>query len=246
MAMAIVENIAEHRRIDADSLAKRFLERYRQDPGRGYGKGVRLQFEAIERGASWVDTSKGAFSGRGSMGNGAAMRAAPVGAYFSDDTAEVVKHAVEASRITHAHPEGIAGGIAVALAAAAAWNTHDSDIDQARQSVWDAVLRGTPNGETAQGLRKASAMPLSVDPAFAAHMLGSGFLVTSADTVPFAMWCAIRHLGDYREAMICTLEGDGDCDTNCAIVGGIVSLRTGLAGIPENWLRNREPLDLRV
>ena len=31
-------------------------------------------------------------------------------------------------------------------------------------------------------------------------------------------------------------------DTTCAITGGIVAARTGLDGVPRDWLRRREPL----
>jgi len=38
-----------------------------------------------------------------------------------------------------------------------------------------------------------------------------------------------------------TLSGLGDCDTTAAIVGGIVVLRTGVAGIPVAWRAACEP-----
>lgn len=42
--------------------------------------------------------------------------------------------------------------------------------------------------------------------------------------------------------MWATVSGLGDRDTTCAIVGGIVALRVGLAGLPSEWLSHREPL----
>jgi ADP-ribosylglycohydrolase len=39
------------------------------------------------------------------------------------------------------------------------------------------------------------------------------------------------------------VDGGGDIDTNCAIVGGIVAMRVGAGAIPAEWLRRREPLD---
>lgn len=249
MAMAIVEALAATDgtmppQTSAEYLAHRFAQRYMADPGRGYGKGARMQLEEMAAGASWRQTSAAAFSGRGSMGNGSAMRSSPVGAYFADDLAQVVRQSTVSSIITHSHPEGIAGSVAVSLAAAQAWNARELDVATARRSIWDAVIRHTPAGETLEGIRKAHAVPWEMSPENAARILGSGFLVTAPDTVPFALWCALRHLDDYREAMISTLEGDGDCDTNCAIVGGIVSLFTGRDGIPAEWLQSREPLDL--
>jgi ADP-ribosylglycohydrolase len=52
------------------------------------------------------------FGGRGSYGNGAAMRVAPLGAYLADDLKAVRENAILSAQITHIHPEGIAGAIA--------------------------------------------------------------------------------------------------------------------------------------
>lgn len=246
MAMSIVEELTAHGQIATDSLARRFMERFQADPGRGYGKGARMQLEEIARGSSWRQTSAAAFSGRGSKGNGSAMRSAPLGAYFAENLNLVVSESTQSSVVTHSHPEGIAGSVAVSLAAAGAWNARHLELEAARSLIWKSVLERTPPGETLEGIRKARAVPFEMSPENAARILGSGFLVTAPDTVPFALWCALRHLNDYREALISTLEGDGDCDTNCAIVGGIVALRVGREGIPADWLASREPLNLEI
>lgn len=244
MALAIVEELSAHGQIACDSLAMRFVERYQADPGRGYGKGARMQLEQIATGESWRTTSSAAFSGRGSKGNGSAMRSAPLGAWFADEPSQIVPQSTLSSVVTHSHAEGIAGSVAVSLAAAASWNTRTLDLEVAREHVWNAVLKQTPAGETLEGIRKARLVPMEMSPENSARILGSGFLVTAPDTVPFAVWCAIRHLSDYREALLATLEGDGDCDTNCAIVGGIVAMRVGREGIPAQWLASREPLNV--
>jgi ADP-ribosylglycohydrolase len=246
MAMAIVEELAAHGQIATDSLARRFAKRFQADPGRGYGKGARMQLEEIVRGASWRQTSAAAFSGRGSKGNGSAMRSAPLGAYFAEDLNLLVSESTQSSINTHSHPEGIAGSVAVSLAAAAAWNARHLELETTRSLIWKSILERTPPGETLEGIRKAGSVPFEMSPENAARILGSGFLVTAPDTVPFALWCALRHLNDYREALISTLEGDGDCDTNCAIVGGIVALRVGRDGIPADWLASRETLNLEI
>lgn len=246
MAMAIVEELAAHGQIAGDSLAHRFVQRFQADPGRGYGKGARMQLEAIAAGDHWRTTSAAAFNGRGSKGNGSAMRSAPLGAWFADDPDQIISQSTLSSVVTHSHAEGIAGSVAVSLAAAAAWTSREDSLETAREAIWEAVCGGTPHGETLDNIRKARLVPLDMLPENAARILGSGFLVTAPDTVPFALWCAIRHLDNYSDALLSTLEGDGDCDTNCAIVGGIVALRTGREGIPPEWLASREPLNLRL
>lgn len=243
MAMAVVEELSCHRGIAPDSLARRFVRRYQADPGRGYGRGARLQLEQMAEGQPWQQTSVQAFNG-GSKGNGGAMRAGPLGAYYADDIPSLIEHGTRSAQITHMHPEGISGALAVALACAGVETFRSNDLDRVRSLTWTLILQNTPRGETREGLLKAAAIPLEMDAEFAARILGSGFLVTAPDTVPYAIWCALKHLDSYPEAIITTLEGDGDCDTNCAIVGSIVATHSGRENIPSEWLAAREPLDL--
>ena len=77
---------------------------------------------------------------------------------------------------------------------------------------------------------------------FAVSVLGNGVRVSAQDTVPFALWCAAKHLSNYEEALWLAVSGLGDRDTTCAIVGGIVASFTGIEGIPQEWLKSRESL----
>ena len=105
-----------------------------------------------------------------------------------------------------------------------------------------AILAGTPDGQTREVIGEALRHPWDTPPADVAARVGNGSLVIASDTVPFCVWNACRCIRDYREAIISTVEVGGDCDTNCAIVGGIVAAHTGTAGIPLEWLQSREPL----
>ena len=95
-----------------------FARRYQADPYRGYGLSVRRVLERIAEGVPWHASARESHGGTGSMGNGGAMRVAPLGAYFAEDFGEVVAQARASAEVTHAHPEGQAGAIAVAVAAA--------------------------------------------------------------------------------------------------------------------------------
>ncbi|MGZ4964479.1 MAG: ADP-ribosylglycohydrolase family protein [Limisphaerales bacterium] len=120
MAISIAEILNLYGYINQDALARRFAWRFEQDPERGYGKMTRIQLREMIAGAHWRDTAARAFGGQGSMGNGAAMRVAPLGAYWADDIGQLVSEAENSAKVTHSHAEGIAGAIAVATAAAAA------------------------------------------------------------------------------------------------------------------------------
>jgi ADP-ribosylglycohydrolase len=51
---------------------------------------------------------------------------------------------------------------------------------------------------------------------------------------------AANHSHDFVDAIGKTISADGDCDTNAAIVGGIVALSAGRESIPIQWLAARE------
>jgi ADP-ribosylglycohydrolase len=138
----------------------------------------------------------------------------------------------------------MAGAIAVAVAAAWAWRCRAGLERHTPQGLLDCVLSHTPDGPTRAKLIKARALSDNTTTEQAANQLGNGMPVTSAETVPFTLWCAARHLGDYVEAMWATVSVGGDIDTNCAIVGGVVAMGCGRERIPPEWLAAREPLDV--
>jgi ADP-ribosylglycohydrolase len=245
MALAIVEVLNRFGRVDQDALARRFAERFAEEPDRGYGAMARIILRSVLHGGDWRQASATAFGKAGSKGNGGAMRVAPLGAWFADDLDLVVSEAWASAAVTHAHPEGQAGAVAVAVAAAVALRQRGNPPPQAAQVVFDEVLRRTPAGETRDGVTKAANLA-GADSERAAKVLGSGFLVTAPDTVPYALWSAARHLDNYVEAIVETVAGDGDCDTTCAIVGGIVSLYVGVDGIPATWRAAREQFTIQA
>lgn len=243
MAISIVATLKSHGFIDQDVLAKRFARRFEHDPDRGYGKMTRIQMREIMAGAKWRETAANAFGGQGSKGNGSAMRVAPLGAYFSDDLNRCVEQARLSSLVTHTHPEAVAGAIAVAVAAAVAWEMREDKTEGARR-LFDVVLQHTPESQVRRGILLASTTPREVPFAEVARALGNGSLVTAPDTVPFCIWMAAHHSDHFVEAIARTIGGDGDCDTNAAIVGGIVALSVGRQGIPAEWLEARERIQI--
>jgi ADP-ribosylglycohydrolase len=244
MALGIVEVLDRLGAIDQEVLARVFARRYGAEPNRGYGGAAHQILRNILTEIPWQLTAKAVFGGTGSMGNGGAMRVAPLGAYFADDLDEVVLQARASAEVTHAHPDGQAGAVAVAIAAAVAWRMGTGAEPRSGEALLRAAFHHTPQGETRDGVAKALTIPLDDDPGTAAGALGSGFRVLSWDTVPFALWCAARHLDSYEEALWTTVAGLGDRDTTCAMAGGIVALSAGRASIPAEWLAAREPLAL--
>ena len=243
MALAIADVLGSLGEVNQDRLAQGFARRFRINPHRGYGSGAIEILQAIEAGRSWREAASRLFYGQGSLGNGAAMRAAPAGAYFAGNYATVVEKARRSAEVTHAHPDGIAGAIAVAVAAAWAACVSSQDHERAPDSLFECVLAHTPDGMTRSGIELAARLPLDAWEYHAAEKLGNGADVRSADTVPFCLWVVARHLEDFTEALWTAARTGGDADTTCAIIGGIVALAVGREGLPINWLARREELD---
>ena len=125
MALSITSVLARFGRVEQDELARSFAEHF--DAGRMYGPAMYHELlPRLRNGEDWRVAARQLFQGSGSLGNGAAMRVAPVGAYFGDDLPRVVEEARLSAEVTHAHPEGIAGAIGVAAAAARAWQLRAS------------------------------------------------------------------------------------------------------------------------
>ncbi len=237
MALSIVEMLELHGGIDPDLLARAFAAKYVADPDRGYGGGAHRILRRISEGEDWRRVAVKAFGGIGSFGNGGAMRAGPIGAYFEGDPACAAAHAQRSAEVTHAHLDGQAGAMAVAAAAAVAASGLEG------KELLEVAIEHTPRSETRQGLIAARELSFDCSVEAAVRVLGNGSQITSPDTVPFALWSAARCLGRFEEAMWQTVAGLGDRDTNCAIVGGIVILSPGGDALPLGWHESRESLE---
>lgn len=231
MALSIFEQLDVGGGIDQDDLARAFATR--MDPLRGYGRGAFVTLERIERGVHWRRAAVESFGGMGSWGNGAAMRVAPLGAYFADDLDRCAEEARRSAEVTHAHDEGVAGAIAVAVVAALATRG-------VPPGEWLSRVRPyLPAGRVRDRVDHAASLPVATTVRAAARALGSGLEIAAFDTVPFCLWSAARHADDFREALWQTVTPPGDRDTTCAIVGGILGARVP---VPEEWRRARERL----
>ncbi|MFE5239225.1 MULTISPECIES: ADP-ribosylglycohydrolase family protein [unclassified Streptomyces] len=234
LALALQRVLDEYGQVEQDRLALYYALAYDADQARGYGHGMHMLLPALlSSPADWRTLAPGLFDG-GSLGNGAAMRVAPLGARFHADLGHAAEQATLSAVVTHSHPEGVAGAVAVAVAAA---------LSVRGELELGAVAERTPEGAVRDGLLRAAEVPFATEPWKAADLLGNGQRIRADDTVPFALWTAARHPGDLEAALWATAEGFGDVDTTCAITGGVVGAATGVDGVPAEWRARREPLD---
>lgn len=129
-----------------------------------------------------------------SFGNGAAMRVAPV-AWAFDDLKDVLEEAEKTASVTHDHPEGIKGAVAVAHAIYYLRTTHDLP-----------------------GLEK------EMDRYYSRFMLGNYFSgvfdETCMGTVPLCLKLVLSSTS-FEDAIRRAISWGGDSDTIGAIVGSM-------------------------
>ena len=236
MACSVLTVLDGHGRIDQDDLARSFAERH--DTARGYGSAVDRLLERIRAGGDWRALASAQGNGHGSWGNGAAMRIAPLGAWYAGDTEQATHQAEISAYTTHQHREAVAGAIAVAAASAM---VADPAGCPGPEALLEAVIALLPRSAVQAGLRRGLDMLDYGDVGTVAAVLGCGRRNTAHDTVPFALWSAARNLGDYAEAFWTTVRAGGDVDTTCAIVGGVVAA-TAAGAPPAEWLDRTEAL----
>ncbi|MFD3746255.1 ADP-ribosylglycohydrolase family protein [Nocardia sp. NPDC058633] len=234
MACSLFAVLSAHGRIDQEVLAGSFAEHY--DIYRRYGPGTtRILRLMRQKGYHWSELAQQAREGRGSWGNGASMRVAPLGAWFADDLDRVVEEAAASAVVTHAHPDAVTGAVAVAVAAA----VFSTQPHLRRSQFLGAVAARTPAGPVRDKIRDAQEIRDSVT---AAVELGVGHDTSALDTVPFCLWVA-AHLGhDFADSCWTAASAGGDSDTTCAIIGGIIGASHVLDGVPPEWFARCELL----
>jgi ADP-ribosyl-[dinitrogen reductase] hydrolase len=178
-------------------------------------------------------------SGVWSAGNGPAMRSALLGVCLGHDRERLRSYVRASTRLTHTDPRAERGAFLVALAAH--WGAMrgpeaiegETFLHEARQALPDAdeKLLGLLDKIESHLRRDAAAVELA--DALDLHRGVSGYVY---HTVPLALYCWLRHPGDFRQAVEEVIALGGDADSTGAVVGGIAGATRGAGGIPVDWL----------
>lgn len=223
MAIALAESILEQGTVDREHLARAFLASC--DPARGYGSGTLRLLELWRRGAGIGEAAAMLFGGEGSLGNGAAMRIAPVAIRYAEDPDALRAQAAASARLTHCHPLGTDAAVVQAAAVGAAIRG-DKILCAAYAAAETMVMRRqlTLVGEL---------LDTAPSPADMASALGTS--TAGHDSVPTAIFAAISQ-PTFEAAVTFAVRCGGDTDTIGAMAGAIAGGAHGASAIPERWL----------
>jgi poly(ADP-ribose) glycohydrolase ARH3 len=227
MMIAVAETLSDHGEIVEETLARAFVANY--EPERGYGPGARRILEAMASGKDARQLASTIFPG-GSLGNGAAMRAAPIGLFFCHDLDQVAEQARRSAVPTHVHPLGIEG--AQILAQAVALVVREDSFD--RKSFYRTLLEHCRSEEFRWALSSASRLRRKHSLSF----LGSS--LEAHRSVVTAIACFSVSPESYSGIIARAISLGDDTDTVAAMAGALAGAHLGLKAIPDKALEQLE------
>src|ERR671922_1452996 len=223
MMIVLAESLLEHGSVDEERLAQAFVERF--DPSRGYGAGTLEVLAGWRRGVPVDTAAQRLFGGEGSLGNGAAMRIAPIAVLFADSPDELQAQAQRSARLTHAHPLAVDAAVVQAVAVAAALRG-ESILAAARAAAGHSVM--------ARRLDRAGELVGSeLGPSEVGELLGNSAF--GHESVPTAIFAVAAQRG-FEQAVSFAVRCGGDTDTLGAMAGALAGATYGSRSIPARWL----------
>lgn len=245
MAIAVFKSLEKFGEIDQDFLTGQFTENYYLDINRGYGPSMHRYFRDVKSGEYWKEVSYAKFEGQGSMGNGGAMRATVIGAYFYDDLKMLKEDSERSCEVTHANREAIEGTKAIALAAAFAVREKMGMEILDQQDFIRNIQNELSDSDLKSKLNKCLYLDGNPSMELLVKTLGNGTGMTAQDTVPLVIWMLSRYRNNFEDCLWNTVSALGDRDTTCAMAGGVSILCCEENTIPEwtttieNWKKSR-------
>jgi ADP-ribosylglycohydrolase len=180
------------------------------------------------------------------MGNGAAMRVCPIGAYHFDHFQTVKELAWQSAEVTHSNIEAITGAIAIAIGTALTTQMKLEKRFLQPLEFINQILEELPSSDTKSKISKSKSLAYDAHIETVRKVLGNGINMTAQDTVPFAIWCAAYNLENFEEALWKAISILGDRDTICAMVGGIVIMSSKTEKIPNHWMTAVEKIETSI
>ena len=235
LARELLRSFEDARGWDASAFAARVAELFREGRDVGAGRGTRSAALRLLLGVPWRESGTPAPY----AGNGAAMRAGPLGLLLHDRAA-MCRSAQEQSRITHLDPRCAAGAAAVAGAVAISGEAAlagDDFLDEVASCAETddgtvaAAIRGLKEWKSlAPGDAARFVHESGLDPAHMDRWSGISAFVTPS--VLWSLYAFLRSPDDYWETVCTAIRVGGDTDTMAAIAGAISGARLGVDALP--------------
>ena len=240
MTLGLAQSLVDREGFDGVQMAELFARNYKTEPWRGYGPGPPQVFRLVSQGVPWDRAARTLFGGRGSFGNGAAMRVAPVALLAVDDMRDVASLAGQTAVITHSHELGVEGAVLQACAVALALRDESSnELD--RHAFLDALRVRVRAPEFIEKLDRTKGLLELGDRARRTDVVAQlGNSVEAFESVPTSIYAFLRFPRSFEKAVSYAIGLGGDADTIASMAGAIAGAHVGLHAIPDPWAKRVE------
>jgi len=236
LTLATLRSLVRCGGIDGADCARSCAELF--NPDRGYGRSAIEVLQALAGGADYTGTGNLLFA-EGSYGNGAAMRIAPVGLLCGEMAPEQMRPLVfETVRATHTHEEAIDGALVVAIAVGRLSRCRkQAELDRV---AFLHLLAAHCRTMTMRSRILLAAILLDEEIAEPelVNQLGNG--VRALESVPIALYAAMKYADDPEQALVRAVGYGGDADTIAAMTGAVVGALNGANAFPDRWHKGLE------
>lgn len=182
-----------------------------------------------------------------SKGCGGIMRVSPIGLYAKDSKIAGTIGA-EASAITHGHPLGILPCyILSSMLNMIVYNneTIETALDKSIQQYYDEFNKFNKDDvdyfiELINKAKKLVKEDLSDVEAISS--LGEGWV--AEETFAIAIYSCLKYPNNFQDAIVCSVNHDGDSDSTGAVAGNIIGAYLGYDAIPDYYKDNVELKDI--
>lgn len=237
----LLQSIADESRFTPEAFAARLVTLVGSGRLVGGGPATIGAAKQLARGVPWHE------SGMPSpyAGNGAAMRAGPLGLLYRHDPRHLTRVAVDQARLTHHDSRAIAGAVAIAWAVALASEAEPVEAPAFLEQIADAIEAIDPG--CAHALTQlAGWIPLTppeaaeylaaagLEPETRAGWQGISSYVVSS--VCWSLYAFLKHPDSWWEGVRVAIGVGGDTDTLAAMTGCIAGARLGWAALPARHL----------
>jgi len=254
MARQIAASFIHHKTFVYKDLAEKFSQEYFREPWRGYGGSVVDVFNKLkaQRYEQPFKPAAEQFNGSGSYGNGAGMRAHPVGlACYRSDLAETMETALNVGRLTHSHVHGLGGGLLQTLAVKHA--LYEENVDKILKAVREGIEKferkyeNTDYSSKLDLIQQYCSSEDETDLEEICFELGNS--VAAVDSVPTAFFCFLRcckqfeKKEQFEQTIRLAIRLGGDTDTIASMAGAISGAYLGLQELPEFMIHHCESVE---
>lgn len=266
MTRCIAKALIDKPEPDYVLMAKLFVKEYFLEPKRGYGQNVITVFKKLKQ-SRFQDVFKPAseqFDGSGSLGNGGAMRIAPLALYFFNNYDLMIDAATKATKLTHTNPLGINGALLQCMAIQQCFMVkHGEKIDVHRfvdellhkmkpfeyeeDEDLEEILE-KPYREKLLTIQNLLQRTYDEDDVLYDEILETlGNSISALESVPTAIYCFLKACSEtpelkdiFRNAVEYAISLGGDTDTIASMTGAIAGAYVGEEHLNKHLIKHCE------